>query len=126
MNHIEMDIDDDFEFFCPMTGRIILGPEVFEPSAAMAFYFIPEAPDFQLLNEAYASILKPLLNEDAQDAEDEYSVDHEVFDRFAQAILAEHPNLVLFSFTSHGIACGPVSSTVHICIDFAYRCDSPD
>jgi len=126
MTHIEMDVDDDFEFFCPRTGTAILGPEHFEPSAATAFYFVPEAPDFQLLNDALVGKLKPLLDAEDQVDEEDISMTCDVFERFSRAVLTDHPNLVLFSFTSHGMACGPVSSTLHICIDFAHGCEEPD
>ena len=37
MNLIEMDIDDSFDFYCPKTGKMILGPDYFEVSDATAF-----------------------------------------------------------------------------------------
>ena len=40
-------------------------------------------------------------------------------ERFLAAI-KDKPNLVVFTITTSGIACGPVSSTVHICINMDY------
>jgi len=40
-------------------------------------------------------------------------------ERFLVAI-KDKPNLVVFTITTSGIACSPVSSTVHICINMDY------
>ena len=40
-------------------------------------------------------------------------------ERFLAAI-KDKPNLVVFAITTSGIARGPVSSTMHICIDMNY------
>ena len=50
----------------------------------------------------------------------------ELVKRFCDALLNEHPNLVIFGFTTHGIECGPVSSTIYGCINFAYGCENED
>jgi len=121
MNLIEMDIDDSFDFYCPKTGKMILGPDYFEVSAATAFCFSPEANDFESIADAY----QPLW-EKIEEQYGEVDFGGELFKRFCDALLKEHPNLVIFGFTTHGIACGPVSNTIYVCIDFAYGCDEPD
>ena len=70
MNLFELDIDDSFDFFCPVTGAQILGPDLWS--------------------------------------------------RFCERLRKEHPNLLVFGFTSHGMACGPVSNTIYVAIDFAF------
>ncbi len=119
INDIEVDIS--FSFYCPMTGELVTGPEHYGPSPATAFLLGPEAEEFDYL----APELEPIWQEvrDAHD-EDEQSP-WQLFEEFCRR-LDGHENLVLFSLTSSGIACGPVSSTVHVCIDFAYLADEDE
>lgn len=56
MNLFELDIDDSFNFFCPITGSQILGPDFFHPSNATVFTFSLEAGDFDLIDEPYKAI----------------------------------------------------------------------
>jgi hypothetical protein len=118
MNTFTLDIDDDFNFFCPITGSQILGPDFFEPSDATVFTFSPEAGDFDSISEPYKSIWDEM---EKTHGEEEFGA--ELWERFCSRLLKEHPNLLLFGFTTHGIACGPVSNTIYVAIDFAYGCD---
>jgi len=120
MNVLEIDIDESFHFYCPKTGKLILGPDYFDASEATAFCFSPEAGDFDSIAEEYQSLWQKT---EVQHGEAEFG--DELFRRFCTALLGEHPNLVIFGFTSHGIACGPVSNTIYVCIDFAYGCEEP-
>ncbi len=47
----------------------------------------------------------------------------DLWKRFRGRLARKHPNILIFGFTSHGIACGPVSNTIYVAIDFAHRCD---
>ena len=118
MNSFDLDIDDDFNFFCPITGTQILGPDFFEPSDATVFTFSPEAGDFDSISEPY----KAIWDEITEKYEEEEFGD-ELWERFCKRLTEEHPNLLLFGFTTHGIACGPVSNTIYVAIDFAHGCD---
>lgn len=119
INEIEVDIA--FCFYCPMSGELVTGPEHYEPSPATAFLLGPEADDFDYLSPELEAIWEELR---AAHDEDEQSP-WQLFDEFCRR-LEGHDNLVLFSLTSSGIACGPVSSTVHVCIDFSYLADDED
>lgn len=118
MNSFDLDIDDDFNFFCPITGTQILGPDFFEPSDATVFTFSPEAGDFDSISEPYKSIWDEITE---KHGEEEFG--DELWERFCKRLTEEHPNLLLFGFTTHGIACGPVSNTIYVAIDFAHGCD---
>lgn len=118
MNLYELDIDDSFDFFCPITGSQILGPDFFTPSPATAFTFSPEAGDFESIDEPYKAIWDAI---EEKRGDDEFG--SELWTRFCERLAKEHPNLVIFGFTTHGIACGPVSNTIYVAIDFAHGGD---
>lgn len=121
MNLFELDIDDSFSFFCPVTGLQILGPDFFHPSAATVFTFSPEAGDFESIDEPYKAIWDEVED---QFGEDEFGSD--LWNRFCARLGKEHPELLVFGFTSHGMACGPVSNTIYVAIDFSYGGDDAD
>ena len=118
MNTFTLDIDDDFNFFCPITGEQILGPDFFEPSAATVFTFSPEAGDFDLIDQPYKSIWMRIEKKYGDGA-----FGDELWKRFRSRLAKMHPNIMIFGFTTHGIACGPVSNTIYVAIDFAHGCD---
>lgn len=121
MNLFELDIDDSFDFYCPVTGSQILGPEFFHPSPATVFTFSPEAGDFDSIDEPYKAIWDSI---EEQFGEEEFG--NELWSRFCKRLGKEHPNLLVFGFTSHGIACGPVSNTIYVAIDFAYGAEGDE
>ena len=116
MQIVDMDLDMGYSFFCPVTGKQIIGPEHFEASPATAFVFSADANDFDHLASELQPIWDAILDGEDEDDED---FDGDQFETFREKV-KDMPNLVLFGLTSHGIACGPVSSTVFIAIDFAY------
>ena len=118
MNLFELDIDDSFNFFCPITGSQILGPDYFHPSDATVFTFSPEAGDFDSIDEPYKAIWDGI---EARCGEEAFRC--ELWKRFCDRLSAEYPNVLVFGFTSHGFACGPVSNTIYVAIDFAHGCD---
>lgn len=115
MNIFDLDIDPSFNFFCPITGSRILGDDHFEASPATVFVYCQEASDFDSLSEPYKSIWETIVDL----GEDDDSCD-DLWQRFCKQLAEEHPNVLIFGFTTHGMACGPVSSTIYIAIDFAY------
>lgn len=115
MQIIELDVDVDHRFYCPVTGQLILAPEDYSPSPATAFCLPPEAEDF----DAMQPRLRKIWDKVRAESGNEDAAPWELFEAFCKSL--EHENhLVLFNLTSHGMACGPVCSTVHLCIDFAY------
>ena len=121
MHVVELDVDVDASFYCPVTGSLILAPEEYRPSPATAFCLPPEAEDF----DSMVPELREIWSQVKSEANHEDAVPWELFEAFCKQ-LEHHSNLVLFSLTSHGMACGPVSSTVHVCIDFAYGSEDCD
>jgi hypothetical protein len=115
----EIDIDIGFSFFCPMTGEVISSPEAFGPSSATAFILSPEVDEFDFLSPELEHVWQEVKATHGE------ALPWELFGEFCKK-LEGHDNLVLFSLTSSGIACGPVSSTIHICIDFAYLASEHD
>jgi hypothetical protein len=121
MHVIELDVDVDHSFYCPVTGQLILAPEDYKPSPATAFVLPPEAEDF----DAMQPRLRKIWDKVKAASDDEDPQPWQLFEDFCKEL--EHDeNLVLFSLTSHGMACGPVSSTVHVCIDFAHGSEDFD
>jgi hypothetical protein len=115
MNLFKLDVDDSLDFFCPRTGSLILGPEYFDPSPATAFVYIPEICEFETIEDGLEEIWDEL--------EERYGEEESPWDlwgRFLQRVAKDRPNVLVFAFTSHGMACGPVSSTVYVGIDFGY------
>jgi hypothetical protein len=121
MHVIELDVDVDHSFYCPVTGQLILAPEEYKPSPATAFVLPPEAEDF----DAMQPRLRKIWDKVKAASDDKDPQPWQLFEDFCNE-LEHHSNLVLFSLTSHGMACGPVSSTVHLCIDFAHGSEDFD
>lgn len=115
MNLVKMDVDQSFTFHCPITGALILSPDRFEPSAATAFSFSPEAGDFDIARRSLRSLWRTLND---RYGDDEFFPD--LWGRFCRRLAKRKPEIVVFGFTSHGMACGPVSSTIYLGIDFSY------
>ena len=117
MQNIELSLDH-FDFYCPITGVQILGDEHYEPSPATAFVYSPEAEEFEHIVERLEAVDSKVNTEEIMEEEP-----FERFERFCEAIKDE-PNIVIFSITTHGMACGPVSSTIHVAIDMNYCAES--
>lgn len=115
MQVVELDVDVEAPFYCPVTGQQIIFPEDYTPSPATAFCLPPDADDFADIKPGLRKIWEQVRTASGM----EKAAPWELFGEFCKA-LEQHSNLVLFNLTSHGIACGPISDTVHLCIDFAY------
>lgn len=116
MQVIEVDVAADADFYCPVTGQQIIFPEDYSPSPATAFCLPPYAEDFCDMRPDLREVWEQVLAASGRKTPDPW----ELLDPFCKA-LEQHKNLVVFALTSYGMACGPVCSTVYLCIDFAYR-----
>lgn len=116
MQIIELDVDVDHRFYCPVTGQLILAPEDYSPSPATAFCLPPEAEDFCDMRPDLREVWEKVLASSGKKNPEPW----ELLKPFCEA-LEQHKNLVVFAVTSYGMTCGPVCSTVYLCIDFAYR-----
>jgi hypothetical protein len=121
MQVVELDVDVDHRFCCPVTGQLILAPEEYAPSPATAFCLPPEAEDF----DAMLPGLRRVWDKVRLASGEKNPAPWQLFEAFCKE-LEHHSNLVLFSFTTHGMACGPVCDTVHLCIDFAHGAEEYD
>jgi hypothetical protein len=115
MQVVELDVAVDQRFYCPVTGQLILAPEEYTPSPATAFVLPPEAEDF----DAMLPGLRKIWDKVRATPGEENAMPWQLFESFCKE-LEQHTNLVLFNLTTHGMACGPVSDSVRLCIDFAY------
>ena len=121
MHVVELDVDVDADFFCPVTGHQILAPEDYSPSPATAFCLPPDADDFCDMKPNLRKIWSAVRKSSGKSKPAPW----ELWGEFCKA-LEQQRNLVAFALTSHGMACGPVCSTVYLCIDFAYNSQSHD
>ena len=113
MKQIELDLHHH-DFFCPVTGEQIVGIQTpFEPSEATLFCFLDEIGEFQYAEEWIENLYNTYMEETDNDHAD-------AFDKLLHAIGMKYDNTVCFSITTGGMACGPMSSTVHFGIDFDY------
>lgn len=117
MQTISLVLDHD-NFYCPVTGEMILSDDFFEPSPATLFVYLDEVGEFQEIDSALSLIWEQIQAE--TEGED---FDGDPFEMFCQRI--EDDSIVNFEITTYGIACGPVSSTVRIAINMNY-CEEDD
>ena len=115
MQHVQLDLSDD-NFYCPATGFHILSAEHYEASPATLFVYPEDAGEFEWYSRELEK-LEATIN--AEDVVNECEDGLSNVERFL-ATIKDNPNLVVFTITTSGIACGPVSSTVHICINLDY------
>ena len=103
---------DDWNFFCPATGRQVFTDDGEPNTPALRGSWCHEVPEEPM---HLAEELKPLWQAhlEAQEAEDEGA---DVV-RFLQSV--EWPNWVAFEITTCGMACGPVWSTAWTVLDLS-------
>ena len=120
MHHVQLDLSHD-NFYCPATGFHMLSKDHYEPSPATLFVYPEDAGEFEWYSQELEELESTVNTEEIVDeCEDGLS---EV-ERFLLAI-QDKLSLVVFTITTSGMACGPVSSTVHIGIDIDY-CEEED
>lgn len=124
MQQIDVEMDTG-RFFCPVTGQQICDPEdVTQPSPATMFVYYNEVGEFDFVTKDLEALAEK-AREDVEEAE--VNGDDEgpesVFDHFLTLVDAAqtHPNIAVFVITTHGMACGPVSTTFAIGIDMAHE-----
>ena len=101
---------DDWNFFCPATGRLVFTDEGEPNTPALRGSWCHEVPEEPM---HLAEELKPLWQQhlDAQALKDEGA---DVVG-FLQSL--DRPNWVAFEITTFGMACGPVWSTAWTVLD---------
>ena len=115
MQHVQLDLSHD-NFYCPATGFHMLSAEHYEAPPATLFVYPEDTGEFEWYSRELEKLEATINTEDVVDeCEDGLSN----VERFLSAI-KDKPNLVVFTITTSEIARGPVSSTVHICIDMDY------
>ena len=111
MQLIQLDLQHN-NFFCPVTGHHIVGPEHYSPSPAMVGMW-----HFEVLEDPC------IFNDELEEAWDAYWSDLGEDDlpdvpEFLEKIQA--PNCVCFEITSHSDACGPTCEVVWYAIDMNF------
>lgn len=115
MHHIQLDLNHD-NFYCPATGFHMLSEEHYKPSPATLFVYPEDAGEIEWYSRELEKLEATINTEEiVEECEDGLSN----VERFLAAI-KDKPNLVVFTITTSGMACGPVSSTVHLGIDMNY------
>jgi hypothetical protein len=118
MQLIELNLREDFDFFCPITGEQIVFKDDFNPSKAMLFCYVDIANAFEHADDWTQNKFSINLDDPYLDLDTFHKVLKDEVDK------GENSNFVCFSITTEGMACGPMSSTAYICIDMDYREDS--
>ena len=116
MHLIEIEIDPEMTFFCPMTGKPVFTEEGFQTSEAMAFAYSADAGEFEVIQPWAKKVWDAI-----QSKASEEDMPEELFDRFL-AKFKKHPHLVAFRFLSDG----SFSSETLVCFDFAHGTYDPD
>jgi hypothetical protein len=93
MQRVEL-VLDHHDFFCPVTGQRILGPEEFSPSPATAFVFPTQMDDFEFIRDEFARIDRKANTRNAMKDDPDGR-----FARFCEG-LKGHTALVVFSITT--------------------------
>ncbi len=127
MQKLELELDE-MNFHCPATGkRVLCKDEATEPSPATKFVFMHEVGIMDCaapgIEELYDEVCEAV--EDSEDDAMASQYPYEVFlEKLGEA--KERESWVVFSITTCGFACGPVSSTVDVCIDMNYLEETQD
>lgn len=116
MQEIDLHLDHH-DFFCPVTGKQILSEDDSNSSPATIFIYVDDFDNFAEIRQDFQRLYEEKCNI-------EFNVGQEKDGLPSLKRFMKHfddiPNLVVFKITNSGIACGPLSSTVHICIDMNY------
>jgi hypothetical protein len=119
MQQVVLELREDYEFFCPITGEQMVCAEApFEPSPATVFCYLEHIGEFEYASDWAQSTFKKclsLVNEEVR------FKNSEAFEMLIGQETENEKNLICFSITTNGMACGPASSIVHFCIDMGYK-----
>ena len=123
MQEVELDLSHN-NFFCPVTGQQITGDDFANPEVpSIRFIYLPEIEDFETIHPDLKPLADRIRKKIAAKQEKDEDYCEEFFDLFKEALKKAKANrsLVIYSITTSGIACGPVSETIHIGIDMDYE-----
>jgi hypothetical protein len=113
-----IETEDPGSFYCPITGQMLFNKYDSEESDAVEFAYLWDISEFVLIKPEYEALYAACEEEENENSNEQRCA-YEIFlDK-----LKDKEDFVLFSFTSSGMACGPVSSTVDYCINMAYKAD---
>lgn len=115
MQIIKLDLSHH-NFFCPVTGQRITSYNSYQPSPALAAMWHSEIVD---MPEIYNAKLEKAWEKYSEKVEQ----DNDYLEVADFIVSNSIDNLICFEFTTHGMACGPVSSTVWYVIDMDYEAD---
>lgn len=106
---------DHFNLYCPSTGEKILSPEdVNENAKSLKAYWVDEVMYEPFIKDEALEQAWKVFIEKYEEEHDEFP-DYEEIETFL--VNYPEPNWVIYKITNHGIACGPVWSTVWQIID---------
>ena len=123
MQQVELNLSHN-NFFCPVTGEQICGDEVANPDVtSVRFIYLPEAEDFETIHPDLEAIADQIRDEIAAKEEADEDFCKEFFDLFKEALNKDEANesLVIYSISTKGMGCGPITETIHIGIDMDYE-----
>ena len=115
-NCAELEVDLATPLFCPACGKVIFGEgDDGTKCRHVIFTFVSELGEFFDVSAKYQEIIEKI-----EDGED-------VFDFLEEARKQiNKPSILFLSVSSSGMACGPVSSTASVAIDFDLSESSED
>ena len=115
-----LELTDYGTFYCPMTGAFLFNQYDSGDSDAVEFAFLWDISEFVSIKPEYEELYAQCEAE-----EEEMEMQKSAYEIFLEK-LSQRNELLIFSFESHGMACGPVSSTVDYCINMAYKKNEED
>jgi hypothetical protein len=117
MQKVSLELDH-FNFYCPVTGKLISSDQSYKASPATVFTYVDESGEFEDIIPELKEIWERVQEESG---DEDCAID--LFEKFVETIRDD--GIVCFEITTCGIACGPVSSTVRIAINMNY-CDEAE
>ena len=112
---IDLQPDNFEEFYCPVCGKQIIGIDVIERACPHTlFIYASAAGDFVELRDDIEKEAQAYFDDDQEEA---------CIDEYLSTMLCLPENTVIFSITTSGLGCGPVSNTDIIGICFEQECE---
>ena len=106
-NFAELETSEVTAIFCPVCGQLIMGEDEGDKCKHVMFTYIDVVGEFLDVAPKYKEILEKIEE------------DEDIRNPFAKAVeQIKEPGVLFLSLTSSGIACGPVSSTACVAVDF--------
>jgi hypothetical protein len=106
-NFAKLEINEANAIFCPVCGHLIMGEDEGDKCKHVMFTYIDVVGEFLDVAPKYKEILRKIEE------------DEDVSDPFGEAVeKIKEPGVLFLSLTTSGVACGPVSSTACVAINF--------